>query len=168
MSAAAGAIRIVPAEGPARIADARRLIAAYADWLAQDHGISLAFQGIAAELATLPGRYAPPDGALLLATGPAGALGCVALRRHAPDTCEIKRLYVAPEARGACLGRSLARAILTEARRLGYARAILDTGPFMEAAQALYRDLGFREIAPYYDNPIPGCLYLARDLGTGG
>lgn len=161
-----GAPLIRPAEGAADIAAAHRLILAYAHWLERDHGISLAFQGIADELAALPGKYAPPDGALLLAEAEGAAVGCVALRPHEPGTCEIKRLFVSPAGRGQRLGRRLAEAILAEARRLGYARAILDTAPFMAAAGALYQTLGFRETAPYYHNPIPGVRYMACDLAA--
>ncbi|MEO0621747.1 MAG: GNAT family N-acetyltransferase [Pseudomonadota bacterium] len=142
----------------------RFLIEAYATWLADDHGISLEFQGIESELASLPGSYAPPGGALLLA-GPAEApLGCAAFRAHEPGVCEIKRLYVMPAAQGMGLGRRLAEAILEKARQTGYTRALLDTAPFMGSAIALYRSFGFVEIDPYCHNPIPGCLFLACDL----
>lgn len=165
---ATGALTTHPEIRPAENADDLRavhsLIETYARWLADDHGIGLAFQGIDDELAGLPGKYAPPEGALFLAGGPAEPLGCVALRPHAPGTCEIKRLFVSPAGRGQRLGRRLAEAILAEARRLGYTRALLDTAPFMAEAGALYRDLGFREIPPYYDNPIPGVRYMACDL----
>jgi ribosomal protein S18 acetylase RimI-like enzyme len=158
-------IEIVPAETRERVEAARRLIRAYAEWLERDHGVSLAFQGVAEELATLPGRYAPPEGALLLALAAGGrAVGMVALRPLGPGTCEIKRLYVLPEARGTGLGGRLAAAIVAEARRLGYTRAVLDTGGFMAGAQRLYEALGFRETAPYYDNPYPGMRFMACDL----
>ncbi|MEM9147293.1 MAG: GNAT family N-acetyltransferase [Pseudomonadota bacterium] len=160
-----GEIQIRPVESPQDLAAARTLFAAYADWLERDHGIDLAFQGIEAELAGLPGKYALPEGALLLALSTAGAaVGCAALRPHAQGVCEMKRLYVAPEARGTGLGRRLAKAILAEGRSRGYARMLLDTGGFMDAAQGLYRSLGFREIPAYYHNPIPGCLFMACDL----
>jgi ribosomal protein S18 acetylase RimI-like enzyme len=157
-------IEIVPAETPERVEAARRLIQAYADWLERDHGVSLAFQGVAEELATLPGRYAPPERALLLALEEGRAVGMVALRPHGPGTCEIKRLYVLPEARGTGLGARLAAAIVAEARRLGYARAVLDTGGFMAGAQRLYEALGFRDIPPYYQNPYPEMRFMGADL----
>ena len=156
---------IVPATTPALVEAARGLVRAYADWLADSHGVSLDFQGIDAELAAWPGRYAPPGGALLLALGPGDTpAGTVALRRLDPATCEIKRLYVAPAARGAGLGARLATAIVAEARRLGYRRAVLDTLPFMAGAQRLYAGLGFRDIAPYQPDPHHGLRFMGRDL----
>jgi GNAT superfamily N-acetyltransferase len=157
-------VEIVPAEGPQRIEAARALIRAYAGWLARDHGIDLEFQGLADEIATLPGRYAPPGGALLLALGPEGAVGVVGLRPHAPDTCELKRLYVLPSARGGGIGARLAAAIVAKAIRLGYRRAVLDTAGFMAGAQRVYAALGFREIAPYYDNPYEDMRFMGCDL----
>lgn len=158
-------IEILPADGPEDIATAGGLFKRYADWLAEDHGISLAFQNFEAELAGLPGKYAPPAGAMLLARDGAGrAVGCVALRPFDDTRCEIKRLYVTPEARGTGLGRALAVAILEAARAAGYERALLDTAPFMQAAQGLYQDLGFREVEAYYDNPYPGCVFLEAAL----
>jgi ribosomal protein S18 acetylase RimI-like enzyme len=114
-----------------------------------DTGISLCFQNFAAELAGLPGDYAPPKGAMILAREPAGEelVGCVALRPVAGsvELCEMKRLYVRGVARGSGLGRTLALAAMAEARGMGYARMCLDTLPSMTAAQALYRELGFRQ-----------------------
>ena len=105
------------------------------------------------------GRRAP------LALGPGDTpAGTVALRRLDPATCEIKRLYVAPAARGAGLGARLATAIVAEARRLGYRRAVLDTLPFMAGAQRLYAGLGFRDIAPYQPDPHHGLRFMGRDL----
>ena len=128
---------------------------------ARELGFSLCFQGFDAELAQLPGAYAPPRGALLLAP----ARGCVALRPLDATTAEMKRLYVRPEGRGRKLGLALAQAAIDEARALGYARMVLDTvAGTMDKAIALYRALGFREIAPYYQNPIPGALYLELQL----
>ena len=159
---------IVPADTPDRIAAAKALFVAYAGWLERAHGISLAFQNVDEELAGWPGKYAPPRGVLLVAEGPEGAAGCVALRPLDGATCEIKRLYVAPEGRGAGLGRRLVRAIVAEARRLGYARAVLDTAGFMAEALRLYREAGFRDIPPYYDNPYPDMVFLGLDLRAAG
>ena len=133
-------------------------------------GIDLSFQGFEEEVRDLPGAYAPPPGSLLLALEEAkrcegaAALGCVAVRRLDAETAEMKRLYLRPAARGRGLGRSLAEAALAEARRLGYRRLRLDTLPGMEAAQAIYRELGFREIAPYRANPVPGARFLEIEL----
>ena len=153
---------IRPARSAEDIATAARLFRAYADGL----GVDLCFQGFDAELAGLPGAYAPPGGALLLARDATGqAVGCVALRPTEKAGCaEIKRLYIAPEGRGAGLGRALVEAILQEARSRGYAEVRLDTLPEMSAAIALYRALGFEPIAPYYDTPVAGTLFLARRL----
>ena len=103
------------------------------------------------ELADLPGKYGPPDGALLLATADGAPAGCVALRRIDETTCEMKRMFVYPEMQGAGIGRALAHGILDEARRLGYASMVLDTSIRQSEAQTLYRKLGFRPTEPYYD-----------------
>lgn len=135
---------------------------------AQGLGIDLCFQGFDAELAALPGDYAAPRGALLLALVDGAPAGCCALRPldtvDYPNACEMKRLYVRKAFRGFGLGRQLAEAMLDAARRAGYAGVLLDTLDDMEAARALYGELGFREIAPYYHNPIAGAHYLKADL----
>jgi ribosomal protein S18 acetylase RimI-like enzyme len=130
-------------------------------------GISLDFQSFDKELAALPGKYVPPDGALLMARNEAGALlGTVALRGldRAQGICEMKRLYVAPTGRGQGLGRKLAEAVIAEARLLGYRVMRLDTLPTMQDAQRLYEVLGFFEIANYNGNPIAGTRFLEKDL----
>lgn len=139
----------------------RELFREYTDSL----GVDLAFQGFEAELAALPGKYAPPAGRLLLAWRDAAPLGCVALRPLGAGDCEMKRLYVRPQARGERLGRQLAQRVCAEARSAGYARICLDTLPSMASAQALYRSLGFVPIEPYVFNPIAGTQFLALDLG---
>ncbi len=135
---------------------------------AQGLGVDLCFQGFEAELAALPGDYAPPRGALLLATVDGEPAGCVALRPldtvDAPNAAEMKRLYVRDRFRGLGLGRALAEAILDAAREAGYSCVLLDTLDEMESARALYAELGFREVPPYYHNPIPGAHYLQCEL----
>jgi ribosomal protein S18 acetylase RimI-like enzyme len=125
---------------------------------------ALDFQGFEDELATLPGAYAPPRGALLAARDGDRLAGCVALRPIDDETCEMKRLYVRPEQRGSGLGRRLVEAIVDAARERGYRRMRLDTTPGMEAAQAVYEELGFREIAPYTHNPVAGTRFLQLEL----
>jgi len=136
----------------------------------QGTGVSLCFQGFAAELAGLPGDYGPPGGQMILArrAGDPGVLaGCVALRPvpGSPAACEMKRLYVRGEARGSGLGRTLALAAMAEARRLGYTRMCLDTLPTMTAAQALYRALGFRHTGVAASDPP--VLLFERELDGG-
>lgn len=140
----------------------RRLFQEYVDGL----GVDLSFQDVAAELASLPGRYAPPSGRILLARSAAGEpVGCIAFRpMTTPGVGEIKRLYVRPEARGHDLGRRLAEEIITFARGAGYHRIVLDTLASMASAQRLYLSLGFQPTEAYYDNPTPGTQYLALIL----
>lgn len=147
---------ITHAADPAGIEQARALFLEYAAWLKVD----LCFQGFDEELATLPGAYAPPQGRLLLARVRDEAAGCIALRPLEPGTGEIKRLYVRPAFRGRGIAAMLAEEVLAAARAIGYARLRLDTLAFMHAAAALYRKLGFVEIAPYYNNPLPGAVYM--------
>ena len=130
-------------------------------------GLSLAFQDFQHEMLTLPGDYAPPDGAFAMACLAGRICGLVALRAwdRGQQIAEMKRLYVAPDARGHGLGRQLAETMLREARRLGYVRVRLDTLPSMREAQALYADLGFADIANYNGNPIAGSRFLEVALG---
>ncbi len=148
--------RLVAVRDESDLGEVRGLLREYAASLA----FPLDFQDFERELAELPGAYAPPRGALLLARGN----GCVALRPLDDTTCELKRLYVRPQARGVGLGRTLAEAVIAEARRLEYARMRLDTVPGMEVAQGLYEQLGFREITPYTTNPVEGTRFLELQL----
>ena len=135
---------------------------------AVDLDIDLSFQDFDEEVATLPGDYAPPRGALLLAWVDGSPAGCCALRpldtSDYPNAAEMKRLYVRKAFRGFGLGRHLAEAALDAARQAGYASVLLDTLDDMEAARALYADLGFEEIPPYYHNPVVGAHYLKTDI----
>lgn len=128
-------------------------------------GVDLSYQGFAGELASLPGKYAPPQGQLLIARNAAGvAIGCVALRPvDASGCCEMKRLFVTAQGRGLGLGRALAEAVIAEAKKLGYAELRLDTLPTMHEAIALYRKLGFVPIEPYYA-AREGTLFMALSL----
>jgi ribosomal protein S18 acetylase RimI-like enzyme len=130
--------------------------------------VDLCFQNFTTELATLPGEYAAPRGGLLLATVDGELAGCCAMRPldavDYPNACEMKRLYVRPAYRGRQLGRLLAESILEIARLAGYDCILLDTLNDMEAARALYEELGFEDIPPYYYNPIAGAHYLKAAL----
>jgi ribosomal protein S18 acetylase RimI-like enzyme len=130
-------------------------------------GVDLSYQGFEAELAGLPGAYAPPSGALLIAVSPAGdPLGCVGVRPLAePGICEMKRLHAAPVARGGGIGRALAVAAIEAATHAGYHTMRLDTLPAMITAQTLYRRLGFEETPPYYASPVPGTIFMRKTLG---
>jgi GNAT superfamily N-acetyltransferase len=138
----------------------RALFKEYAEGL----GVDLGFQGFDDEVVQLPGKYAVPAGRLLLAWHGADAVGCIAMRRIDSATCEMKRLYVRPQARGESLGRRLAERLCEEARHAGYARICLDTLASMAPAQELYASMGFRPIDPYVYNPLPGTKYLSLDL----
>jgi GNAT superfamily N-acetyltransferase len=155
------ALAFAQAESAAQIVLARELFLEYAESL----GFSLCFQGFDKELAGLPGEYAPPEGRLLLAEYEGRLAGCVALHKLEAGICEMKRLYLRPEFRGKGLGRALAERIIAEARLIGYRHMRLDTvEPVMRDAVAMYRKLGFREVAPYRANPIAGAMYMELEL----
>lgn len=157
---------LVTPSTPGDLQATREIFEEYAHGL----GVDLSFQGFDEELASLPGDYAPPRGALFLAKVDGIVAGCVGLRAldcgDYPDAAEMKRLYVRPAFRGLGVGRQLAEAALDAARQGGYATVLLDTLDDMESARALYDDLGFEAVEPYYHNPIPGAHYLKADLNS--
>jgi GNAT superfamily N-acetyltransferase len=172
--AAEGAIRAV--RSMRDVECARTLFVEYA----RSIGVDLCFQDFEQELATLPGAYAPPRGRLLLAGGLETDFGCIALRPlatgcacgdalgEAPNAIgEVKRLYVRPGRRGEGWGGRLARRLLDEARLIGYRELKLDTLAWMSEARSLYARLGFRDCAPYYDNPLEGVVYMSLTLPPG-
>ena len=157
-------VTLTSASSPEDLAIVRALLTEYAEAL----GLDLFFQDFDTELATLPGAYAPPRGGLLLALVDGTVAGCCALRPldavDYSNAAEIKRLYVRKAFRGFGLGRQLTEGILDVARQAGYACVLLDTLDDMESARALYTDLGFQEIPPYYHNPMAGANYLKVDI----
>ena len=154
-------MKLILATSESDIKEARTLLQEYAAWL----GISLCFQNFDRELAALPGEYAPPDGRLLLAFEDDELAGCVALRKIRATTCEMKRLFLRPGFRGRGLGRVLVERIIEEARQIGYTQMCLDTLPGrMDQAIALYKSIGFKEIEPYYNNPVAGVTFMELRL----
>ena len=148
------------AQSDSDIAEVKRLFREYADSLEYN----LCFQSFEQELEGLPGAYAPPSGTILLACNDDQIDGCVALRALSGGACEMKRLYIRPNLRGTGAGRTLVNELIAHARNLGYRTMRLDTLPTMSTAIALYRSVGFREIAPYYNNPVEGALFLELQI----
>ena len=161
-------ISLLQADTPALLAQARGLFREYADGL----GVDLCFQNFEQELAALPGPYAEPGGALLVALVDGQPAGCGALRAlpdaDYPNSCEMKRLFVRRAFRRFGLGRLVTQQLLDLATRAGYSTLLLDTLDDMEAARGLYSSLGFEEIPPYYFNPLPGAHYLKVELDEPG
>ena len=153
-------VRLVQPDAPELWAVARHLVEAYAASL----DIDLEFQDFQNEITSLQRVYGPPDGAFLLAEQNGMYIGCVALRKFAQDTCEMKRLYVSPNGRGQGVGRILAEGIISAARQRGYARMLLDTLPAMREAHSLYAALGFKPIPAYRYNPVPGTTFMELRL----
>lgn len=164
MPASSTTLQFITPATPEQLAATRLIFQEYAEQL----GIDLCFQNFDAELAGLPGDYVAPQGCLLLALVDGEIAGCCAMRPldavDYPNACEMKRLYVRQGFRRSGLGRQLAEAVLDAARVAGYHSVLLDTLNDMEAARALYEDLGFKDIPPYYHNPIAGAHYLKTDL----
>ena len=151
---------ITPATTADDLCSARELMEEYA----RELGVDLGFQGFAHELDTLPGSYAPPRGALLLAQNAATAAGCVALRPVDDAVCEMKRLFVRPEYRGRGLARALVADVIAWAEAAGYGEMVLDTLDWMQPAITLYESFGFERTVPYYSNPLPGAIFFRRTL----
>ncbi len=154
-------MQLVPAVSVDQLNLVRELLLEY--W--ENRNLARVVMNFEQELAELPGSYAPPDGRLFLAYCGTEASGCVALRKLGPDICEMKRLYLRPQFRGQGRGRFLAESIIQEAQKIGYRKMRLDTiRTNMQEAIGLYRQLGFKEIAPYRNNPLPGAMYMELDL----
>jgi len=156
----------IAAAGSGDIEAVRALLREYFEASAKDPDFTscLASQGAQAEIAGLPGEYAPPRGRLLLARVGNDIAGCVALRPSPKEeVAEAKRLFVRPRFRDAGVGRALVEALLQQAVDAGYRRIVLDTLPSMQAAQAVYRRLGFLVVAPSTSHPVAGavCMELA-------
>ena len=153
-------LRVLTASDTTELEHVRQFFRNYAAWL----GVDLSFQGFADELANLPGAYGEADGRLFFAEIDGRPAGCVGIRRFSEGVCEMKRLYVDPDARGRGLGRQLALQAIKAAQALGYRRILLDTLPMMRIAVKLYRELGFTEAPAYYPTPIEGTIFLTLDL----
>jgi ribosomal protein S18 acetylase RimI-like enzyme len=153
-------IEIVEALSGPDLEDVRTLFLEYADSL----NFSLCFQDFDAELSRLPGQYAPPKGRLYLCRVNGEPAGCIAVKPLDESICEMKRLYVRPAFRGRKIGLLLALRLINDARRIGYRAMRLDTIASMERAMGLYRSLGFKEIPPYYENPIPNAVYFELEF----
>jgi carbonic anhydrase len=159
-------MKLIQVESDSEVRKVRELFEEYSAWL----GLNLCFQNFDKELAELPGAYVPPEGRLFLATENDETAGCVALRKIDRENigkgvCEMKRLYVRRAFRGTGLGRKLTEKVIESAREIGYERMLLDTLPGkMDQAISLYRSLGFRNIEPYYDNPVEGAAFMELEL----
>jgi ribosomal protein S18 acetylase RimI-like enzyme len=159
-------MKLIQVQSAEEASRARELFEEYAAWL----GLNLCFQNFDKELAELPGEYVPPTGRLFLATEDDRIAGCVAVRKMdggeiGDGVCEMKRLYVRPAFRGTGLGRALIETVIDSAREIGYARIRLDTLPGkMDRAIAMYRSLGFKNIEPYYNNPVSGAAFMELEL----
>ncbi|HEY5596634.1 MAG TPA: GNAT family N-acetyltransferase [Candidatus Bipolaricaulota bacterium] len=161
-------IKLLTAASPGELDQAHALFRQYAQWLDDNDpdGVDLCFQGFEQELAELPGKYAPPQGRLLLARCGEEEAGCVAVRpfEFDPSICEMKRLYVRPEFMGRGIGKCLVEAIIQAGKELKYRAMRLDTLPYMKAAIALYQAHGFKPIPRYYDTPLKDTIFMELEL----
>lgn len=153
-------LKIITAEIEEHLHEIRELFKEYTESL----GFDLSFQNFDKEFSELPGKYATPDGRLLLATYDEKIAGCVGLRKFKDDICEMKRLYVRPEFRRKGIGKALSIAVINMAKEIGYKTMRLDTVPWMKEAITLYHSLGFIDIPAYRYNPIPGTIYMELQL----
>lgn len=154
---------IKPTRSPVDMNVVREMFREYQQWL----GVDLCFQDFDTELAELPGKYAPPGGEIYIARSGEQVAGIVAVRgvpKISAETAEMKRLYVREGWRGRNLGRQLADLAIGFAQKAGYRKMVLDTLPHLMAAKAMYARMGFKEIAPYYENPLPGVVYMEKIL----
>lgn len=152
--------QIIPAIGNEYIKQAKELIQEYALSL----GIDLGFQGFTQEMADFPLQYSPPGGFLFVVKYENNAVGCVGLRELGSGICEMKRMYVRPSFRGKGLGKALVKAVIDQARDMGYTSIRLDTIPSMKEAINIYASMGFQEITPYRFNPVKGAKYFELRL----
>lgn len=157
-------MRVKQAQTKTEIDEVRSLFREYEAFL----DVDLRFQSFEEELSSLPGKYSRPSGDLLIGLDGERTVGCVAVRKLDDGVCEMKRLFVRPEARGTGLGRQLAHEIIVVARELGYSLMRLDTLDRLEGAMHIYEKLGFRKTEPYYRNPLPGVVYWELDLKNDG
>ncbi len=155
-------LQTLTAEDTAALDHVRQFFRNYAAWL----GVDLGFQNFDQEMASLPGAYATPYGRLFFAEVDGRPAGCVGIRPYSDDSCEMKRLYVAPEERGHGVGVALTLAAIKAAKEIGYKRMLVDTLPAMRIAVRLYRELGFEETPAYYKTPLEGTMFLALDLAN--
>lgn len=154
-------LKIIQAETPEQIEQARKLFREYEAWFE----IKLCFQNFDEEVANLPDKYSMPEGRLFLAFSDENLAGCIALRKLEDKICEMKRLFVKNEFRGQKIGVALIEKIIEEAQKIGYEKMRLDTfPPKMSKAVSLYESYGFREIAPYYHNPFGETLFMEKIL----
>lgn len=153
-------VKIIQAVKKSQINAVKDLFLEYAESL----DFELCFQDFDSELAELPGSYSSPDGGLYIALFDNEPAGCIALRKFKDSVCEMKRLYVRPQFRGNDMGKKLVELLISEARKLGYKKMVLDTVPSMQTAQKLYKSFGFYEIKPYRVNPVKGAVFMEMEL----